>query len=242
MAKRNTVGYQAQLACGKAQRRIKQLQKAINQPTATERYRQWAETQIKELESGIRGTRMYENGKRIKSKSMQTVAHNIERITQSLQKSEGARYYKGDTMKVTQKELRKASVGVESIYTKTENDVFYRATMEAWRNKPVENRDQIIIDYYNNKLRAQGKTPMSFTELVETILKKYHEHVTILENIDEYEAMSEEELELYAQYEREMQAYRELHGEDKKQDKYNTAAILELVNELRSIFNTSGII
>lgn len=139
----------------KAQRRINALkqQLAIAQSPAAQ---QRLKAQIDRYNSAIEATRTYsaETGKKIRNKaevqqSIESLSRMNEQNSQLVSGSAKARQLRAN--KATEKMINMASsrkTEEASPYTRTQVQIFYRATQEAWQNSPLENRNQAILNYY----------------------------------------------------------------------------------------------
>lgn len=139
----------------KAQRRIKAIKKLLeaSQSTAAQ---QRLKSQIDTYNSAIEATRTYSSktGKKIRTQA--EVSQNIDALSrineqnsQLVNVSAKARQLRAN--KATQKMISMASSSKTenaSPYTKTQVQIFYRATQKAWQNAPLEGRNQAILDYY----------------------------------------------------------------------------------------------
>ena len=139
----------------KAQRRISALQQQLTiaqSPAAQQRL----QSQIDRYNSEIEATRTYssETGKKIRTKA--EVQQNIESLSRMNEQnanlvggSAKARQLRAN--KATEKMINMASsrkTEEASPYTRTQVQIFYRATQEAWQNSSLENRNQAILNYY----------------------------------------------------------------------------------------------
>ena len=139
----------------KAQRRIKALKQQLDiaqSPSAQQRLK----SQIDLYNSAIEATRTYsaKTGKKIRNKS--EIQQNIEYLSrlneqnaQLVSGSAKARQLRAN--KATEKMINMASsrkTEEAAPYTRTQVQIFYRATQEAWQNSPLENRNQAILNYY----------------------------------------------------------------------------------------------
>ena len=99
---------------------------------------------------------------------------------------------------VTQHQLNLASVKADSIYTKTEVAIFYRATQRIWQNAPesIENRNIAILSYYNQQRAANGLSPLSLKQIVDYVLQE-NDKVLKVQGLKNPAKMSEEERKLY---------------------------------------------
>lgn len=183
LAKRDTYGYRAGLEREKAQRRIAAYQKVTRNENLPERVREQARTSIKELRSAINATRQRtKSGRTIKSRTKEGLDTSLEVLREL--NSRGNFYIgrSGQSNAVTQSEINKASVGLESQYTRAQVKIFYRATQKAWQKPGIgeHNRNEAILSYYGRTnlaafveevlaqnqvaLRAQNALPESLTE------------------------------------------------------------------------------
>lgn len=174
MAKRDTVGYQAELLRKKGQRRVERLQAVIKSERTSSRVAKWATQQIKEIRSAMQGTRQYsKTGKRYKSKTTNYIKGQISRLEAAVKEVAPNYTVAGDSFEVTQRELNRASVKAPSVYTKTEVKVFYRATQKVWQREGVgeHNRNEAVLNYYNDIRKQNGLTPLRLDEIVDYVLE-----------------------------------------------------------------------
>ena len=199
MAKRGTIGYQAELLRKKGQRRIERLEGVLKAGDTPQRVRNWAKTQIREIKSAMQGTRQYsKSGKRYKSKSQNYIRKQIDRLTAAIKEVAPRYTVAGDSFEVTQRELNRASVKAPSIYTKTEVQLFYRVTQKIWQREGVgeHDRNEAILNYYNSIRRENGLSPLRLDQIVEYVLNA-NQHVKQMQRVNPSEYMDEEALAFY---------------------------------------------
>ena len=144
MGRKKTTGYEAQNLRRKGQRRIERLQDLISYDNTSERIRNWAEQQLKEITSAMQGTRQYsKSGKRYKSKTESYIKGQISRLEAVISATPLYNVI-GDSFAITQSELNRASVGLPSAYTKTEVSLFYRATQKIWQKKGIARNASVV--------------------------------------------------------------------------------------------------
>lgn len=173
MAKRGTIGYQAELLRKQGQRRIERLQAVVKDEKTPQRIQNWAKNSIREIKSAMQGTRQYsKSGKRYKSKSENYIKKQISRLTAAVKEVAPRYTVAGDSFEVTQRELNRASVKAPSVYTKTEVQTFYRATQKIWQREGVgeHDRNEAIMDYYNRVRRENDLSPLRLDQIVEYVL------------------------------------------------------------------------
>lgn len=179
MAKRNTVGYQAELLRRQGQRRIERLQAVVKAENTPNRVRNWATQKMKEIKSAMQGTRQYsKTGKRYRSKNENYIKGQMDRLSAAVKEVAPRYTVTGDSFEVTQRELNRASVKLPSVYTKKETQVFYRATQKIWQRECIgeHDRNEAILDHFNRIRKENGLSPMQLDEVVDYVLnanKKY---------------------------------------------------------------------
>lgn len=202
MAKRNTVGYQAQLLRKKGERRIEKLQQTINASKDKNASNvRWAEQQIKEIKSAMQGTRMYSSTGRKYKKTASEIQKQVSRLEKAVSEVPVRYSQKGDSFLVTQKELNKASVGAPSVYTKTEAKLFYRVFQKVWQKEGVgeHQRNQAILDHVNSNRKANGLTPLRLDEIVDYVINANKDMSNVLENAMQFDELSEEQQDFYGE-------------------------------------------
>lgn len=170
-----TLGYKARLARRKGERRIERLENVLRNENPSERMRNWATKQIKEIKSAMQGTRQYStSGKRYKSKTKNYINRQLERLNSAIKEVVPRFSLAGDSFEVTQHQINLASVKKPSVYTKAETQVFYYATQKIWQKKGIgeHDRNQAILDYYNSVRKANNLTPYTLEEIVDFVLDK----------------------------------------------------------------------
>lgn len=198
MSRKGTVGYQAEQLRRKGQRRIERLEAVLRTEKTSSRVSNWAKQQISEIRSAMQGTRQYsKSGKRYKSKSQNYIKGQISRLDAAVKEVAPRYTVAGDSFEVTQRELNKASVKAPSIYTKTETQVFYRATQKVWQQEGVseQNRNEAILDYYNSIRRQNGLSPLRLDEIVDYVLEA-NNRIKQMQEL-EPEELTEEQQEFY---------------------------------------------
>ena len=201
MAKRDSIGYQADLLRKKGSRRIANLEKVIESENTPARMRNWAKEQVREIKSAMQGTRQYSTtGKRYKSKSKNYIKKQISRLESAIQKVAPSYNTSGDTFAVTQRELNRASVGAPSVYTKEDTKLFYRATQKIWQREGVgeHNRNYAILDHYNSIREENGLSPLTLEEIVDYVLQT-NEFARAFLDVDPTKHMDDEQREQYEQ-------------------------------------------
>ena len=224
MSKKGTTGYKAELLRRKGERRIKQLEAQLKVKDISARRADWAKTQIKEIKSAMQGTRQYSStGRRYKTKNEDYIQKQMKRLENSISRVPARMQYKGDSFTVTQAELNKASVGQPSIYSKTETQVFYRATQKIWQKEAIgeHERNKAIVDYFNTKRAEQGMSPLSFTEIVDYVLEKYKDYSSLIEKANRQ--MTQEQAEEYAKL-------------DNEDDRTTSPTAQAVINAIRDAF------
>ena len=199
MARKKTTGYEAQNLRRKGQRRIERLQDLISNDNTTERVRNWATRQVKEITSAMQGTRQYsKSGKRYKSKTESYIKGQISRLEAAISEVVLMRSAPVDTFAVTQSELNRASVRAPSSYTKTEASMFYRATQKIWQTQGVgeHSRNEAIMDYFNSIRSQNGLSPLSLSEIVDYVLEA-NKRMGAMQDLEPQEKLSEEQEKLY---------------------------------------------
>ena len=199
MAKRDTIGYQAQLLRKQGQRRVERLEAVIKAGNTSQRVRDWAKTQVREIKSAMQGTRQYsKSGKRYKSKTQGYIKKQVDRLSAAIKEVAPRYTVAGDSFEVTQREMNRASVNAPSVYTKTEVKVFYRATQKIWQQEGVgeHNRNEAILNYYNDIRRANGLSPLRLDEIVDYILEA-NQRAQRMQTVEPSEYMDEEAQEFY---------------------------------------------
>lgn len=202
MARKKTTGYEAQNLRRKGQRRIKRLQDLISNDNTTERVRNWAEQQVKEISSAMQGTRQYsKSGKRDKSKTESYIKGQISRLEAAIENVAPVFESRGDSFIVTQTELNRASSGTPSIYTNVEARLFYKVTQKLWQREGVGEHDRnvAILEHYNESRIKKGLEPMSLAEVVEYVLNA-NKLVQKFQDLDPSSEMTEEQRKLYEQW------------------------------------------
>ena len=202
MAKKGTTGYQAKRLREMGQRRIERLQAVLGDENTSERVRNWAERQKKEITSAMQGTRQYsKSGKRYKSKSESYIKRQISRLEAAVKEVAPRFTSEGDSFTITQMELNRASSGEPSSYTNTETRVFYRVTQKLWQQEGVGEHDRnvAIMEHYNEKRIKNGLSPMSLEEIVDYVLSA-NQLVQRFQDLDPSSDMTEEQRKLYEKW------------------------------------------
>lgn len=150
MAKRDTYGYRAELIRRKIKTRIKGISTILENKNLPKRLRDSYEATVLDLRMAQAGTRTRtKSGKKI-------VGRTKEKLETSLKVAEklaaDTEVYTGNRRRgflFTQNQLNAASAGADSVFTKAEVKIFYRATQKAWEGKSSKiNRNQAILEYY----------------------------------------------------------------------------------------------
>lgn len=150
MAKRDTYGYRAELIRRKINTRIKGISTILENKNLPKRLRDSYEATVLDLRMAQAGTRTRtKSGKKI-------VGRTKEKLETSLKVAEklaaDTEVYTGNRRRgflFTQNQLNAASAGADSVFTKAEVKIFYRATQKAWEGKSSKiNRNQAILEYY----------------------------------------------------------------------------------------------
>lgn len=199
MAKKGTTGYQAKRLREMGQRRIERLQAVLGNENTSERVRNWAERQKKEITSAMQGTRQYsKSGKRYKSKSESYIKGQISRLEAAVKEVAPRFTSEGDSFTITQMELNRASVGAASSYTRSEVSTFYRATQKLWQQEGVgeHDRNQAILDHYNSIREENGLSPISLEDIVDYVLEA-NKRFQAMQDLDPEKNMTEEQKKLY---------------------------------------------
>lgn len=199
MAKKGTVGYQAQQLRRKGQRRIERLEAVLKTEKTSSRVANWAKQHISEIRSAMQGTRQYsKTGKRYKSKSQNYIKGQISRLEAAVKEVAPRYTVAGDSFEVTQRELNRASVKAPSIYTKTEAQLFYRVTQKIWQREGIgeHDRNQAILDYYNSIRKQNGLSPLRLDEIVDYVLNA-NKRLAQMQEINPQYDLTEEQQEFY---------------------------------------------
>lgn len=202
MAKKGTTGYQAKRLREMGQRRIERLQAVLGDENISERVRNWAEHQKKEITSAMQGTRQYsKTGKRYKSKSESYIKGQISRLEAAVKEVAPRFTSEGDSFAITQMELNRASVGAASSYTKIEVSTFYRATQRIWQQEGVGEHDRniAIMEHFNEARAKKGLSPLSLEEIVEYTLNA-NQLVQRFQDLDPETELTEEQRKLYEKW------------------------------------------
>lgn len=188
--KRDTYSYRAQLERAKAQRRIKSLEKFTANENLSDVTRKKAEKGIEKLKASIEATKM-----RVKTDSgyaRRTQKELDAGLSQLKATNAAGEIYigrNGESNLVTESEMNKASVGLESQFTKREVDIFYSATRDAWAHPNIgrDERNAAILKYYGFK---------TLKEAIDFVLKKNKSQVEA-GNTNPEDDMTEEQREAY---------------------------------------------
>lgn len=151
MAKKATAQYkQVKNARRQANTRIKRLTKDLQAATSA-KAKANITRKIEQFRDALESVRTYSSatGKRVRTSAQ--VAENLKNL-QQLNFSENV-LVRGTRRanEATKVEINKASVGMPSIYSETQVKIFYRETMKAWQNVPIEKRNEAIMKYYGEK-------------------------------------------------------------------------------------------
>lgn len=202
-----TLGSEAKRARRMGERRLKRLDAVIadaSKPNSNipERVKNWAVQMKKEIKSAIQGTRQYaKDGHRYKSKSESYIRRQIERLNEAVSRVVPRYESPRDTFASTTLQINLASsqrTEGASIYTKSEVQLFYRVTEDIW-DRPgvtVSQRNELILEYYNNKRAEVGMPPMSLSEIMSMILAS-NKAALEAEELNPRVPLTEEQLELY---------------------------------------------
>lgn len=147
----------------KAQRRVDDLKKSM-QDAPTPAVRERIKKDIKRIQRAMSDTRTYSKrtGKRMHtSKQVESGLNRLSRLVEQFplttpherNKSFETRMHLATNQKFQGPTLNpRRTVGEEMAgMTRAEVQVFYRATQAAWQDKPVEERDRAIMDYYKER-------------------------------------------------------------------------------------------
>lgn len=216
MARKGTLGYEAEHARRKGFQRLEKLNSIISDTNVGERIRKWAQAQKKEIVSAIQGTRQYsKDGKRYKSKTVKYIEQQISRLQAATEKvvpSLTTNTTKRDERinAFTQNQMNMASLSENnpakepSIYSKEEVAIFYRVTQEIWQRPGVslEDRNEAILQYFNEERLMQGYKPITLKDLMQAVVRENEEQIRmqgIMESRkkgeDEYDRMLRESQE-----------------------------------------------
>lgn len=231
MAKKGTIGYQAEQLRRKGQRRIERLEAVFKAGDTPERIKNWAKNTIREIKSAMQGTRQYsKSGKRYKSKSANYIKKQISRLDAAVKEVAPRYTVAGDSFEVTQRELNRASVKAPSIYTKSEVQTFYHATQKIWQKEGVgeHNRNEAILDYFNSKRKQNGLSPMRLDQIVDYVLNANKQVQLRVSKIESYGEYDMEAIEFYSQS--------MIDGGDGDYDS-NSASTAEAIQGIRDAFN-----
>lgn len=178
---------------------MERLQAVIKAEDTSQRVRNWASRQVKEIQSAMQGTRQYsKSGKRYKSKSQNYIKGQIDRLSAAVKEVQPRYTVAGDSFEVTQRELNRASVNAPSVYTKTEAKLFYRVTQKIWQQGNVgdHQRNEAILDYYNSIRRENGLSPLRLDEIVDYVLNA-NKRAQSLQEVNPREGFTEEQEQFY---------------------------------------------
>ena len=90
MAKKGSIGYQADKLREKGKRRIARLEQVLSSQNVSQSMEHWARSQIKEIKSAMQGTRQYsKTGKRYRSKSQNYIRAQISRLENAVKQEIG---------------------------------------------------------------------------------------------------------------------------------------------------------
>lgn len=184
MSKTGTLGYYAQNARRKAQRRLEQINEVLSSANVSERIKEWASAQKREIKSAMQGTRMYSSeGKRYKTKTKKYIEQQISRLNAATEAvmprlSTEPTYREQRINAFTQRQMNLASLSKKSseasIYNKVEVSVFYAATRKIWE-KPgvnIEDRNAAILQYFNEERMVKGLKPITLKDIMDEIVKR----------------------------------------------------------------------
>lgn len=139
----------------KAERRIDKLKKVMKE-TQNEDTKRNIKSNIRKLKNAVNSTRTYakSTGKKIRSK--EKVDANFENLKE-LNTRFDAYTYRGINKKnnATRIEINKASVKADSIYTKTQVQIFFMVTRAAWNRPGIDPTKR-----YEAILKAYGKVDL----------------------------------------------------------------------------------
>lgn len=135
-------------------KQIKSLMDASQSPVAKQRL----QSQLDNLNKVIDSTYTYsrETGKKVRdSKEVARNVQQLSRTNEQLSRDLGIGSYRKTQRqrnKATMIEINKASIKeteAESRYTKAQTKIFYRATLEAWKDHSnYDDRNRLILEYY----------------------------------------------------------------------------------------------
>lgn len=131
--------------------RIAQFRRAMDSTKSdilTQGYKQRIAS-LEEAKKGTYVTAQNEAGKRVQ-RSDEQITEGIQAASRELMSTRFASNRGRRNMASTQAQLNAASVNAESMYTKEEVRVFYRATQKAWQREGVSLKDRnvAILEYY----------------------------------------------------------------------------------------------
>lgn len=131
--------------------RIAQFRRAMDS-TKSDILAQGYKQRIASLEEAKKGTYVTaqnEAGKRVQ-RSDEQITEGIQAASRELMSTRFASNRGRRNMASTQAQLNAASVNAESMYTKEEVRIFYRATQKAWQREGVSLKDRnvAILEYY----------------------------------------------------------------------------------------------
>lgn len=175
--KKGSLSYYAAQLRDTAQRRIRRLEKAANDATATERVREWSKKQINRLEQAAAQTKRKRGWQKNKAESDAEIGRAMRTLSREIYSVAPNFKTEGDTFAVTQQQLNLAKAKRPSMYTESEVDVFYKATQKIWDKKTnVEdekkpNRNELIMEHFNSIRAENGLKPLSLSEIIDFTLR-----------------------------------------------------------------------
>lgn len=184
---RNSLSYQAGLAREKAQRRIRNLQAGIKSGKYRGQLQQEAQQQIKDLKRYMQQTRMKDNtGRVIKSHTEQFRREALERLERmNVNASYAVRQsYDFTNYQFVKQQMRLSSYEASPVFSKTEIQVFMRATQRAWERRDAEGkllyssdkRNEAIMDYF-------GIEPKDFGKFMQAVIAKNRGIIDVIEKM-----------------------------------------------------------
>ena len=196
MAKKGTLGYEANNVRKMAERRITRINRALKNADISQRMKTWLDTRKKNIESAIRGT--YQRNSAGKVRSVAYRKGQVTRARNELEKIPKLFRIEGNADAITEHQLNLASVKSKaSIYTYNETKLFYRITQKIWQKSNVgeHERNTAILEWYNSAREQNDLSPLTLDEIVDYVLKKNEMYQKVIDT--KPEDMTEEQLEFY---------------------------------------------
>ena len=112
--------------------------------------------ELEEAKKATYVTRVSDAGKRIQ-RSDAEITQGIQAASRKIMENRFMSKRGQQNLRSTQMQLNAASVNAESMYTKAEVQVFYRATQKAWQREGVsiKERNMAILEYYGYENLAE---------------------------------------------------------------------------------------